>query len=172
MCYVGMEGYGKDFVYVFCDVGIYFQIELKSIYVILWEKYGEKLYWIDVEKVCYKQIDVEIDVEIVVCLVVVEYICNCVLYWDYCEQLLLYYKVWFGYQVGSVNLCEVVWVLIVLLVEVNDVWLVEFVEYMGLNDFEYFLYLFLVLCYLEFESLFKMQLWGICILLVLLLGVV
>ena len=152
MRYVGKEGHGKDLVHIFRDVGTHSQMALKSTFVTLREKHGDKPHWTEAEKAHYKSTNAEIDAEIEAKKAELDYTRNCPLYQDHREQLLSHYTDWPGYQAGGPHPGEAARALISALTEAQDPRLAAFAEHMHSNDPEHLAHLLLAPCHLEVEA--------------------
>jgi hypothetical protein len=153
MRYVGKEGHGKDLVHVFKDVRTHSQVALKSTFVTLREKQGDKPHWTETEKARYKNTNIEIDAEIAAMQAELDFTRNSPLYQDHREQLLSHYKDWPGYQAGGANPREAAKSLIATLTVAHDSRLAAFAEHMGSNDPEHLAHLLLAPCHLELEAI-------------------
>jgi hypothetical protein len=152
MRYVGKEGHGNDLVHIFRDAGTHSQMALKSTFVTLREKHGDKPHWTESEKAHYKNTDAEIDAEIEAMQVELDFTRNCPLYQDHREQLLSHYKDWPGYQAGGPNPREAARTLVGTLADAHDSRLAAFAEHMRSNDPEHLAHLLLAPCHLELEA--------------------
>jgi len=152
MRYVGKEGHGKDIVHIFRDAGTHSQMALKSTFVTLREKHGDKPHWTEAEKAHYKNTDAEIDAEISAKQAELEYTRHCPLYLDHREQLLSHYKDSPNYQAGGPNPREAARTLIGKLADAHDSRLAAFAEHMHSNDPEHLAHLLLAPCHLELEA--------------------
>ncbi len=152
MRYVGKEGHGNDLVHIFRDAGTHSQMALKSTFVTLREKHGDKPHWTESEMAHYKNTDAEIDAEIEAMQVELDFTRNCPLYQDHREQLLSHYKDWPGYKAGGPNPREAARLLINTLADAQDLRLKAFAEHMRSNDPEHLAHLLLAPCHLELEA--------------------
>ena len=85
---MGKEGHGNDIVHIFRDAATHSQIALKSTFVTLREKHGDRPHWTESEIAHYKTGDAEIDAENEAKQVELDFTPNCPLYQDHREQLL------------------------------------------------------------------------------------
>lgn len=152
MRYVGKEGHGNELVHIFRDAGTHSQMVLKSTFVTLREKQGDKPHWTDAEKARYKNTDAEIDAEIEAKQAELDFTRHCPLYQDHRAQLLSHYKDWPGYQAGGPTPREAARALIVALADAHDARLTAFAEHMGSTDPEHLAHLLLAPCHLELEA--------------------
>lgn len=152
MRYVGKEGHGNELVHIFRDAGTHSQMVLKSTFVTLREKQGDKPHWTDAEKARYKNTDAEIDAEIEAKQAELDFTRHCPLYQDHRAQLLSHYKDWPGYQAGGPTPREAARALIVALADAHDARLTAFAAHMGSNDPEHLAHLLLAPCHLELEA--------------------
>lgn len=152
MRYVGSEGHGHDLVHIFRDAGTHSQMALKSTFVTLREKHGDKPHWTEAEKAHYKNTDAEIDAEIEAKQAELDFTRNCALYQDHREQLLSHYKDWPGYQAGGQTPREAARTLVGALAAAHDPRLAAFAEHMRSNDPEHLAHLLLAPCHLELEA--------------------
>lgn len=153
MRYVGKEGHGKDLVHVFKDVRTHSQMALKSTFVTLREKQGDKPHWTEAEKARYKNTNAEIDAEIAAMQAELDFTRNSPLYQDHREQLLSHYKDWPDYRAGGANPREAAKALIATLAVAHDSRLAAFADHMGSNDPEHLAHLLLAPCHLELEAI-------------------